>query len=272
MTDLKRVSLRDSDVVYGPVGSRRLGRSLGVNVNLRPGKTCTLDCVYCQYGRTAHLIPSPGSLTDWMDEQKIVNEVKTALTRVEAMGERLDSVTLSGFGESTLYPHLGSLVKKVKRLRDRYSPNAAVSILTNSSLICSSDVFEALKEFDVVIAKLDVGSQKSFEKANRFAEGTPLLDDIVKELARLSKSTGKVKLQTLIFKSTLPDGWDNTGKEEAKLLAEKVKMIDPLEVQVYTVRRLPSESFVSPVHQSVLEEVADVINSYVDRSCARVYL
>jgi wyosine [tRNA(Phe)-imidazoG37] synthetase (radical SAM superfamily) len=219
-----------------------------------------------------NLVSSPSSLTDWVDEQRILNHVEAALARLESEGVKLNSMTFSGFGESTLYPKLAGLVKKVKDLRDRYSPSSAVTILTNSSLICTNNVFEALKEFDTVVAKLDVGTQNAFQRINRYVEGTPHLDEIVEEISRLSRSSKKVTIQSLIFRSNCPDGCDNTGREELKHLAERIRQIDPLEVQVYTVKRVPSEPYVSPADQDTLEEAASMINSIVGRGCAKVYV
>jgi wyosine [tRNA(Phe)-imidazoG37] synthetase (radical SAM superfamily) len=130
-SELRRSRPKEKEIIYGPVRSRRLGNSLGINVNLRKGKTCTIDCVYCQYGRTSNLISSSETLTDWLREDKILEEVETWLRRLSLEDGELNSITFSGYGESTLYPRLKEAVLGVKKLRDEYYPGVRVDILTN---------------------------------------------------------------------------------------------------------------------------------------------
>lgn len=150
---LRRVSPRESEIVYGPVLSRRMGHSLGINLNLRVGKTCTFDCVYCQYGRTINLVSSNDELTDWLDEDTILEEVEMWLRRLSSEGQELNSITFSGYGEPTLHPHLEEITRGVKGLRDEFYAGVKVDILTNSSTLTGDRVFEALGEMDSVVAK-----------------------------------------------------------------------------------------------------------------------
>ncbi|MFQ5712018.1 MAG: radical SAM protein [Candidatus Geothermarchaeales archaeon] len=269
--NLRRVTPKDADIVYGPVCSRRLGISLGVNINLRRGKTCTFDCVYCQYGRTANHISSPHALSDWAAEEVILTEVEARLEDTRRKNQRLDSITFSGYGETTLFPRLRGLILGVKGLRDRYCPGVPVRVLTNSSLICLGEVFEALKEFDSVIAKLDVGEQKAFQAINRPAEGIPTLGEIVEGLARLHKANGRLVLQTLIFDSLIPGKPHNSDPGTLDSLIEGIRRIDPLETQIYTIARYPSEPYAVPVGIDELHRVASLINEKMGRECARVY-
>jgi wyosine [tRNA(Phe)-imidazoG37] synthetase (radical SAM superfamily) len=163
-------------------------------------------------------------------------------------------------------------IKGVKSLRDEYYHGAQVNILTNSSTITDERVFQALAELDSVIAKLDAGTQQTFDAINRPAIGTPSLDDIVEGLARLQDETGKVNLQTLIFKSISKNFLDNSGWDEVDYIAEKAGLIDPVEIQIYTVARLPSESFVKAVDDSLLNETTLRINRLIGRECAKSYV
>jgi len=268
----RRLSSDAVEMVYGPVQSRRLGYSLGINVNLSMQKICTFDCVYCQYGPTIDLISSPDEFVDWPEDNMLLDEVKKWLQRILAIGSKLDSITFSGFGEPTLYPRLKDAIKGVEKLRDQYCPGVEVDILTNASLINREDVFGALSEIDMVVAKLDAGSQETFKAINRPAKGVPSLDDIVESLTRLQSATGKVKLQTLIFRSTDPSFRDNSSFDEIERIAEKARTIDPVEIQVYTVSRYPAEYFVKPIEASALREAAERMNTIIGKQCAKTYV
>lgn len=270
-SELRRARPKEKDIVYGPVLSRRLGSSLGINLNLRRGKTCTFDCVYCQYGRTLNLVSSPNELTDWLDEDTILEEVERWLRRLSAKDRELNSITFSGYGEPTLYPRLKEAIRGVKKLRDECYPGVQVGILTNSSIITCEGVFEDLRELDSVMAKLDAGSQETFEAINRPATGVPSLQDIVESLIRLQDATDRVTLQTMIFRSTDPRRRDNSSPDEIKLIAEKACSIDPVEIQIYTISRYPSEPFVEPVDECSLLEATHRINDIMGKKCAKTY-
>ncbi|UCH03031.1 MAG: radical SAM protein [Candidatus Bathyarchaeota archaeon] len=264
---------KKNEMVYGPVLSRRFGSSLGINVNFGGGKTCSFDCVYCQYGRTVHLVSSASEYANWERVEPILKAVETQLRRLNMEDRELNSITFSGNGESTLYPYIQEALRGVKKLRNKYYPGVQVGILTNSSMIDCERVFEALMEFDSIVAKLDVGSQETFVGINRPAKRIQSLNEIVNNLIRLQEATDRVTLQTLIFKSTDPCTQpDNAGLEEIKLIAEKACLIDPKEIQIYTVSRHPSESFVEPIKAYYLRETASRINNLIDKKRAFLYL
>jgi wyosine [tRNA(Phe)-imidazoG37] synthetase (radical SAM superfamily) len=235
-------------------------------------KICTFDCAYCQYGPTIDLISSSDEFVDWPDEDLLLEEVDKWLQRLSVLNQRLDSITFSGFGEPTLYPKLKEAIFGIKKLRDKYYPGVEVDILTNASLIKNREIFEALREIDSVIAKLDAGSQETFEDVNRPAAAVSSLDDLVENLRRLQDETGKVKLQTLIFKSTDPENRDNSSPEEIRSIAEKARVINPVEMQIYTVSRYPSDAFVTPIDDQSLNEVTSAINRILGKECAKTYV
>jgi len=209
--------------------------------------------------------------------EPILKAVETQLQRLNREDRALNSITFSGNGESTLYPYLQEALRGVKKLRNKYYPDVQVGILTNSSMIGSKRVFEALLEFDSIVAKLDVGSQETFVGINRPAKGIQSLDEIVNSLIRLQEATDRVTLQTLIFKSTEPCTQpDNASLEEIKLIAKKECLIDPKAIQIYTVSRRPSESFVEPIEAYYLRNTVNRINDFSARAlgkkCAFLYL
>jgi len=271
-SELRGAASKEGQIVYGPVSSRRMGHSLGVNVTPRRGKTCSFDCVYCQYGRTLNLVSAPSELADSVDECAVLKEVEIWLRRLRKQDQELNSITFSGYGEPTLFPLLKETVLGVKGLRDEYYPGVRVDILTNSSTVTHEGVFAALREFDSVVAKLDAGSQEMFEAINRPASEVPPLQDIAQSLARLQDATNRVTIQTLAFRSTDSHYRDNSSLDEIRLVAERARLINPVEIQVYTVKRSPSESFVEPIDEYSMREAANLINDIVGKRCAKVYL
>jgi len=160
----------------------------------------------------------------------------------------------------------------VKELRDQYYPGVRVDILTNSSTIAHEGVFAALREFDSVVAKLDAGSQDAFVAINRPTDRAPPLDNIVERLSRLQDETNRVTIQTLIFKSADPGHRDNSTIDDIRLIAQKASLIDPAEIQIYTVKRRPSESFVEPIDEDSLREARNMMNDLMKKDRARIYL
>jgi wyosine [tRNA(Phe)-imidazoG37] synthetase (radical SAM superfamily) len=183
----------------------------------------------------------------------------------------LDSITFSGYGEPTLFLNLRSLVLKIKEIRDIHCPKVPIRILTNSSLVRLENVFNALKEFDFVIAKLDVGSQRLFERVNRPVTGVPPLEEIVKRLADLQRITGRVILQTLLFKSADHRNPDNCNQKEVSSISKKILKIDPLEVQIYTISRYPSKHYVTSANYETLRKTARKIDNAVGKDCTTIY-
>jgi len=144
---------RDSKYVYGPVASRRLGRSLGVD--LVPFKTCTYDCVYCQLGRTTHRTIQRG-------EYVPVDAVLAGLKAKLALGPKPDYISLAGSGEPTLHARIGDLIAGIKLMT-----RIPIAVLTNGSLLWVPEVQDALMEADLVLPSLDAGDEPMFQRVNR---------------------------------------------------------------------------------------------------------
>ena len=213
--------------VYGPVPSRRLGRSLGVD--LVPFKTCSYDCVYCQLGRTT-------CKTVERREWVAIEEVKSELDVALAAPTEPDFVTLSGSGEPTLNSGIGELIRWLKR-RTR----VPVAVLTNSSLLWLPEVCEALAEADLVVPSLDAADSASFRYANRPhpSIGFELMLEGLVAFARSYR--GRLWLEVLLL-----DGV--TGiPEEVSAIARLARRIGPERVDLGTVTRPPAEDFALPV-------------------------
>ncbi len=206
--------------IFGPVPSRRLGLSLGINII--PFKTCSFNCIYCEVGKTTNLTIERKSFFD-------VEEVKREfLETVEKVG-KIDFVTFSGSGEPTLNKDLGELIRFVKSFK-KYK----VAILTNSSLFFRKDVREELAECDVVVPSLDAVLEESFKKINMPHKNLSI-DAIVDGLIEFSSSfSGEIWLEVLFVKDI------NDSKDDLDALCNAINQINPTRVQIGTVDRPPA--------------------------------
>ncbi len=220
--------------IFGPVPSRRLGRSLGVD--LVPFKTCTYDCIYCQLGRTTNLTVER---QEWFGLDTIMEELKGKLA------SRPDYITLSGSGEPTLYSRLGELIERIRSLTD-----IPVAVLTNGSLLWQLPVREQLREAHLVIPSLDAGDQRLFSSVNR-PHNSITFDLMVDGLAAFrDEYHGQYWLEVFILSG------HTAAQAEAEKLAACAAVIRPDRVQLNTVTRPPAEDFAAPVDRPRLEEIA----------------
>jgi len=224
-----------SQYVYGPVPSRRLGRSLGVD--LVPFKTCTYDCVYCQLGRTTNK-------TTRREEYVRVDDVVDELKRKLDTGSPSDYITLAGSGKPTLNARIGDLIRRIKKLT-----LVPVAVLTNGSLLWMPDVRDSLLAADVVLPSLDAGDDELFRYVNR-PRREIAFDRMVDGLIEFTRQfTGSVWLEVLLLGGV-------TGiPAEAEKIASIIRRIRPARVQLNTVSRPPAEEFAVPVDQDYLERL-----------------
>ena len=233
--------------VYGPVSSRRLGRSLGINVLPAARKVCTFDCQYCQYGWTR---------PDCLATADGFPIVATVLAEMEAALARLPDppafLTFSGNGEPTLHPEFPGLVDGVIALRDRVVPSARTAILSNSTRVGDPAIRAALRRLDARIMKLDAGSQAVLDAFNQPLE--PLgIDELVEGLRDL----GDVTIQALFAGG--PAG--NHVPEHVAAWLARVERIRPVAVQVYTLDRDVPSRHLAPVPRPDLEAIAAALEA-----------
>jgi len=237
-------------LTYGPVRSRRLGRSLGINLFLGDQKRCPFDCVYCQYGwmpRTAvHLdretvhLPTPG-------------EVEAAVSRaLESLSEPPAYLTFSGNGEPTLHPDFPEMVDRIVTLRNRLGGGMRTVVLSNSALVAEPDIRAALVRLDVRIMKLDCGTEDVFRRYNRPAPGLSL-EGITEGLMSLAAAS-PVIVQALFAAGA--DG--NMVPGNASAWVERLKRIKPDVVQLYSLARGHPASDLRTASKSELETLAEV--------------
>jgi len=225
--------------VFGPVPSRRLGLSLGVDIV--PMKSCTLDCVYCQLGRSSDLT---AERKRYVDIDEVVRQLRA---RIEN-GPRPDHITISGSGEPTLHIELGQLVGKIKEFTA-----IPVAIMTNGTLLWDSQVRQNCLGADVVLPSLDAGDGPTFVKINRPHESLHF-DTIIEGLIQFRKEyLGQIWLEIFIIEGI------NTDFEQLKRFGQLIDMIKPDKVQLNTAVRPTTEKGIAAVSFEKLQEVAGVI-------------
>ena len=235
--------------IFGPVHSRRLGVSLGVNLMPADGKICSFDCIYCECGLNGdHHTKS---------KRPTREEVCEGLTKVlrerHEKGEPLDVITFAGNGEPTGHPDFAGIIDDTIAARDKYFPSAKVSVLSNATMLHKPDVFEALKKVDNNIQKLDTIDMEYITKVDRPC--SPLYD-VRKVIEQLKAYDGKVIIQTIFMRG---EGVDNTGEEYVAPWIEAVKEIAPEQVMIYTIDRETPTKGLKKAEPAVLDQICERI-------------
>ena len=231
------------EVVFGPIKSRRLGWSLGINLLPTKGKICNFDCIYCECGWNA----------DGRDDTKLpsADEVRSALEAKLAdillEGTQVDSITFSGDGEPTLNPDFARIIDDTIALRDIYCPQAKVSVLTNATKLLSDTVFGALRKVDAPILKLDAPTDERARKING-ALPSFRVDDVVKGMKRFE---GDFILQTMFLKS---DDFDSLEPQMLAKWMDIVREIRPRLIMAYTIARPTPQSGLSAYSAAQIRE------------------
>lgn len=234
-----------SSPIFGPVHSRRLGLSLGINLMPSDGKLCTFDCVYCECGFNATHRPTLPRPT----RQDVRQALEQTLLRMDAEGRRPDVLTFAGNGEPTAHPDFPAIVGDVVDLRNRLCPEAKVSVLSNATFTHKPAVREALMRIDNNIQKLDTADEAYIRALDR-PTGRYSLHDTVENLKQFH---GHVIIQTMFLKGT-HDGrdMDNTGDRYVLPWIDALRAIGPQQVMVYTIdRETPEHNLRKATHEEL---------------------
>ena len=218
--------LHFDDIVFGPIFSRRLGSSLGVNILPSKGKLCNFDCIYCECGWNKDGISD--KIFPRLEQVEAALEKK--MSKASAEGVPVDSITFSGNGEPTMNPDFPQIIDATLRLRDKYFPEAKVSVLSNATLIGRKPVADALKKVDNPILKIDAASDEAIAIINK-PVGRYSLDEVVENLKAFD---GNFILQTMFLRS---DAVDTVTPELLGRWMDLVRTLKPREIMVYTIDR-----------------------------------
>jgi len=237
-------------LVFGPIRSRRLGSSLGINLLPERGKLCNFDCIYCECGWNAdgrgdHRLPTAAELRE---------ALRSRLESCRVAGTPIDSITFSGDGEPTLNPDFPEIVDITLSLRDEFYPDAKVSVLSNASRLGDPAVFEALRRVDNPILKIDGSTSGRVRTINRPA----FAYDLDRVLEQLRRFEGDFILQTIFLRS--PE-FDSTDPENVEGWMRIVRELRPREVMVYTVDR---ETPLAGIGKVSAEEMAALVRPLVE--------
>lgn len=254
-SDTRRRRLVKEDLIYGPLPSRRLGRSLGVNLLGSGAKLCSFNCRYCQCGWTAQ--PSrqiDNVLTALPTGDQVAEALEIRLQQLRRERIDIDVITFSGNGEPTLHPELRTIVKAACDLRNLYVPHAKLAILSNSSTVHRSEVRTALEAIDLKLMKLDAGSETLVRRLNLPAPGWEF-GAMLQGLAMLDG----VVLQAMFVWGRAA----NTAPEAIREWSDRIVEIGPRGVQIYTLDRVPADPGLTPVARGVLESIAGYVRRRV---------
>jgi len=238
------------ETVFGPIRSRRLGNSLGMNLLPVNGKLCNFDCIYCECGwnrdgRDDSVIPTAAQVREALE---------TKLRQVVADKTPIDSITFSGDGESTLNPDFPKIIDDTIELRDKYYPKAVVSVLSNATRVHRPEVFNALCKVDNPIMKIDAPTNALVEKINHPAPGY----DVARVIEALKAFKGKFVLQTMFLKSK---DFDSSSEDGLIPWMEIVRQLKPREVMVYTIDRPTPEV---GLQKFTTEQMSTLVSPLID--------
>jgi len=243
------------ETVFGPVMSRRLGVSLGINLLPVDYKYCTFNCIYCECGWT-HEKPEN---SEGLPSREMVRELlEKKLISMQEEGKAPDAITFAGNGEPTIHPGFAEIIDDTIMLRDSYFPEAKITVLSNASMLHREKVFDALLKVDNNIQKLDVGTEDSFQLINQPA-GKLTLEKVVDQLCRFE---GKLIIQTLFLKAKYDNlNIDNTRSGEVEAWLELLKKVKPEYVMVYPVDRATPEQNIEKVSFDELNIIAERVKN-----------
>ena len=232
-----------SSPIFGPVHSRRLGLSLGINLLPADGKVCSFDCIYCECGFNKDHRPTLPMPT----REEVAQRLEQKLQEMKQEGQLPDVLTFAGNGEPTSHPHFADIIDDTIKLRNKYCPQAKVSVLSNSTFIHRPEVHDALMRVDNNILKLDTVSMDYINRVDR-PTGHYNLKEIIEQMKAFH---GHIIVQTMFMKGTDP-AMDNTGEEYVGPWLETIRDINPQQVMVYTIdRETPAQGLLKATHQEL---------------------
>lgn len=238
------------ETVFGPIHSRRLGSSLGINLLPEKGKICTFDCIYCECGwnkdgRDDLKLPSA---------EKVRKALETKLQQCQKDGVNIDSITFSGDGEPTINPEFPQIIDDTIALRDKYYSNSKITVLSNATMVHKPEVFNALRKVDNPTMKIDAPTNELIEKINHPAPGY----DIHRVVETLKQFKGDFILQTMFLKSK---DFDSSSPEVLNGWMDIVRQLKPREIMAYTIDRpTPEEG----LQKFTVDEMRALVQPLID--------
>ena len=244
-----------NEIVFGPIHSRRLGVSLGINLLPKDGKRCSFDCIYCECGynkdfKTSSPLPSRSEVHEALENK---------LKGLKEQGITPDVITFAGNGEPTMHPDFPEIIDDTIELRNQFFPNAKISVLINAAHIGKQTIFDTLQKVDNNILKLDGGNIEIIQLMDR-----PLPKDYTMErqIELLKKFDGNFTLQTMFLKGEHDSVWvDNSTEKEVEEWIGVIKQIHPKEVMIYTIDRETPEKGLQKISLEELQKIGEKVKN-----------
>jgi wyosine [tRNA(Phe)-imidazoG37] synthetase (radical SAM superfamily) len=240
-------------IVYGPIASRRLGRSLGVNLLPAGMKVCNMNCAYCQYGWTRGAIRYRGQGSGWPKVDDVASALQARLERAAEAGEFIDRITVAGHGEPTLHPEFEEVARRLCEVRDRIAPDVPLAILSNSTTAAWEDVRGGLLRFDERYMKLDAGDPITYGRINGL--GSSILH-VIEALAALPSMV----IQS-IFVTDETGEIDNSNDGAVAEWIGALERVHASGVHIYTLDRAPALGSLHKVPRRRLREIAERVRT-----------
>jgi wyosine [tRNA(Phe)-imidazoG37] synthetase (radical SAM superfamily) len=217
--------------VFGPISSRRLGSSLGINLLSTHQKVCNFNCIYCECGET-HKLEAGDEL--YVDTNEFFNQLEHRIQTCVAENVPIDAITFAGNGEPTLHPDFPEIMDKVVSLRDKHVPDASIAVLTNGYTLDKKPIVEALKKADKAMIKLDAGDSKTFHLIDR-PKGNIAIEDVAEHIRSFSKTP---VIQSMFLKGNVNGVLFNNSKGKAlEDWLDLIKKLTPSQVMIYSIDR-----------------------------------
>lgn len=281
-------------IIFGPVRSRRLGISLGINLLPAGRKVCTFNCLYCECGWTdtesgcsnmdvtplqmratpTHPLRHEASIREREPEplhtrfgyqalhfpsrEEVADSLEKKLQTMSGKGDMLTNITFAGNGEPTLHPDFSAVIDDTIGFRNRYYPNAGISVLSNASCLFDESVAKALLRVDHNILKLDAGTEECFQKINK-PRGAITLEEVTTNLARFKN---QMEIQTLFVKGSYQGvPFDNTTDQEVEAWLKRLALLKPIRVMIYPIARATPAEDVQKISLEKLQEIASKVEA-----------
>lgn len=236
-------------IIFGPIQSRRLGVSLGVNLLALNKKICSFDCVYCECGFTQNDVQGR-----FAEKKVVIENLESVLKEMLQNEKHLDVITFAGNGEPTLHPNFDEIIDATILLRNRYFPKAKISVLSNATTLNKESVIKALSKVDNNILKLDSGHVETIKLIDQPTSSNFSIDTVINGMLRFN---GDFIMQTMFLKGDF-NGMriDNTTENEVNAWLEIVKITHPKQIMIYSIDRDTPVKTLEKVSKQELSEIA----------------
>ncbi len=248
--DVSQQQILLTPVIYGPVASRRLGRSLGINLFAPQDKVCTFNCVYCQCGKVKTV--KRGALPFVKIKKDTINSFK----KLVQYGTPINYITFAGNGEPTIHPDFPKIVDCVLELRDKFFPETPTAIFTNCTMLNKPAIRKAISKLDRRMLKLDASDKETMQRVNQNANFETILNGILTTAKEMS-----VEISTAVIIS--PKEFANFDSTKNRIYIDVIEKINPLRVYLYSIDRPPAESEIKQVSGEKLLELANYLRRYL---------